>query len=84
MWIHYVFKPSASRKHGKEAIVQLENTDATTLGPQEELLGIFYSTWKMKYHEIYRKTKSKHSLVQQKTDLNKPFTLGSATNSVLP
>lgn len=65
-----------------EAIVQLESTDATTSGPQEELFGVFYSMWKTKYHEIYRKTNPRHSLVQWKTDLNKPFRLGSATNSV--
>lgn len=42
---------------------------------RKNYLGVFYSMWKMKYHDIYRKTKTKDSLWQQKTDLNNLFLL---------
>lgn len=66
-----------------EVTVRLENSDATILEPQDELFEVFFSTWKRRYHEIYRKTKPKHRLEQQTTDLNKPFPLGAAANSFL-
>lgn len=64
-----------------EAIVQLENTDTTTLGPQEKPFGVSDSVdnevpWNV------QENKTQHSLVQQKIGLHKPFSLGSATNSI--
>lgn len=44
------------------------------MGPQKKFFGVFFSMWKMRYHENYRKTKSKHHPEQWTTHLN-PFPL---------
>lgn len=64
-----------------EATTRLEYSDATILESQDELLGIFFPTWKTRYHEIHRKTKTKHHLKKQKRDSKKPLPLAAATNS---